>query len=408
MIRKLRRKLILVAMLSLLLVLLLILGAVNLLNYRSVMVEADRVLAILTENGGSFPEDALSQKKDFFRGKTSELPYTSRFFSITLDADGSILAVNLENTTTVDRAAAVHYASRALERGRETGFLDEFRFMRRDTGENATLFVFLDCTKGLTTAARFLFTCLGISAGGLAAVFLLLLLLSKRIVKPVSESYEKQKRFITDAGHELKTPLTILSADVDVLEMRHGSNEWLQDIRLQIRRLTELTHDLIYLSKMEEEQSRLQMEFFSLSDLAEELVQSFQTLAKAQNKPFSSQIQPELTFHGDERAIGQVISILLDNALKYSPPEGAISLTLEKRGRHLHLEVCNTAASLPSENLNRLFDRFYRADPSRSSQTGGYGIGLSIAKAVVAAHRGEITAFSRDGHSLTVSVHLPA
>ena len=407
MIRKLRHKLIFVAMGSLLLVLLLILGTVNYLNYRSVVAEADRILTLLTENGGVFPEDYALQKEFFLTGKTSELPYTSRFFSVTLDGAGSVRSVNTEKTTTVDAEAAADYAARALRGNRSRGFLAEFRFMRRDQVDGSILFVFLDCTKGLTTARRFLFTCLAISAGGLAAVFLLLLLLSERIVRPISESYEKQKRFITDAGHELKTPLTIISADADVLEMEHGPSEWLQDIRLQTRRLTELTNDLIFLSKMEEPQDRLQVSLFSLSDLAEELIQSFQALARAQNKTFISQIQPGLSLRGDERTIGQLIAILLDNALKYSPPEGTISLTLEKRGRFVHLEVHNSTRPLSRDNLDRLFERFYRADPSRNSQTGGYGIGLSIAKAVTEAHRGEISAASPDGHSLTISVELP-
>ena len=407
MIRKLRHKLILVAMCSLLLVLLLILGAVNFLNYRSVVGEADRVLDLLADNGGAFPEDASTWKKEYLSGKLSELPYTSRFFSVTLDGSGAPRAVNTEKTTTVDGPAAVDYAAQAMAGDRTQGFLDAFRYLRRDLEDGGTLLVFLDCSKGLDTVRQFLLTSFAIAAGGLLAVFLLLLLLSERIVRPVSESYEKQKRFITDAGHELKTPLTIISADADVLEMEHGTNEWLQDIRLQTRRLTELTNDLIYLSKMEEEQNHLQITRFSLSQLTEELVQSFQVLARTQGKAFDSRIQPGLVLHGDERAVGQLVSILLDNALKYSLPEGDIFLSLERRGRCAHLEVSNTAQHISREDLDNLFERFYRADPSRSSQTGGYGIGLSIAKAVVTAHKGEIRAASPDGHTLTISVMLP-
>lgn len=407
MIRKLRQRLICVAMLSLLLVLILILGTVNLLNFASFVSDADSILTILIENGGTFPESTFEEKKKFLSGTPSELPYTSRYFSVEMDENGTFLSINTEKTTTVDEDLAAGYAAQVLAGGQTKGFLDEFRFMRLNREDGTTLLVFLDCTKSLNTTARFLLTSLGISAVGLAAVFLLLFVLSKRIVKPISDSYEKQKRFVTDAGHELKTPLTIISADTDVLEMQYGPNEWMQDIRLQTRRLTELTNDLIFLSKMEEDQSRLQMNLFSISELAEELVQSFQALVKTQDKKFSSNIQPELLMHGDERAIGHVISILLDNALKYSQTNGMISLSLEKRGRHIHLEVYNTAPFISRENLHNLFDRFYRADPSRSSQTSGYGIGLSIAKAVVTAHKGEITAASHDEHSLTITVNLP-
>ena len=242
----------------------------------------------------------------------------------------------------------------------------------------------------------------------LLSVFVLLLLLSGRIVKPVAESYEKQKRFITDAGHEIKTPLSIISADADVLEMECGESEWLQDIQLQIKRLAALTNDLIYLSKMEEAQGHLQMTDFSLSGLAEELAQSFQAPAKAKGQTFTSSIQPDIVFHGDERAICQVISNLLDNALKYSESDGSISVELKKQGRTICLDVFNTTPVISEENLNNLFERFYRADPSRNSQTGGHGIGLSIAKAVITAHKGEIRASSRDGRSLRISVSLPA
>lgn len=243
---------------------------------------------------------------------------------------------------------------------------------------------------------------------GLLSVFILLFTLSKRIARPISESYKKQRRFITDAGHEIKTPLTIISADADVLDMEYGESVWLRDIHVQIKRLTTLTNDLIYLSKMEEQQGRLQAANFSLSALADELVQSFQALAKTQEKSFTSDIQPNIALYGDEKAIGHAISNLLDNALKYSEPKGTISLTLEKRGRFVYLEVFNTTPAISQESIQNLFDRFYRADPSRNSQTGGHGIGLSIVQAVVSAHRGKVSASSQDGRSLVISVVFPA
>lgn len=165
---------------------------------------------------------------------------------------------------------------------------------------------------------------------GLLSVFIFLFALSKRIVRPVSESYEKQRRFITDAGHEIKTPLTIISADADVLDMELGGSEWLRDIQIQVQRLTALANDLIYLSKMEEGGNQLQTREISLSALAEELVQSFQAPARTQGKTFTSRVRPDILLRSDEKMIGQALSNLLDNALKYSEPEGIISLTLEK------------------------------------------------------------------------------
>lgn len=177
---------------------------------------------------------------------------------------------------------------------------------------------------------------------GLLAVLMLLLILSHRIVRPVAESYEKQKQFITDAGHELKTPMTIISADADLLEMECGENQWLTDIRRQAQRLTGLTNDLIYLSRMEEEQPKLQVIQFPLSDLAEEMAQSFAAPAQSQGKELEVSVQPMLSCTGDEKAIRQLISILLDNALKYSPQGGKLALKLEKQGRNVLLTVSNT------------------------------------------------------------------
>ena len=239
------------------------------------------------------------------------------------------------------------------------------------------------------------------------AVAALVVLLSRMVMKPVQESYEKQKSFITDAGHEIKTPLTIIDADATILEMDCGEdNEWIKDIRAQVARLSSLTKDLIYLSRMEEEKPQVQMIDFPLSDVITETAQSFQSLARVQEKTFTVDVEPMLNLCGDEKAIAQLISILLDNALKYSDEKGTISLRAYAKGRSVCIEVFNTVEKVDTSELGRLFDRFYRADKSRNSQTGGYGIGLSIARAVVEAHRGRITASSADGKSLLITAVL--
>lgn len=186
-----------------------------------------------------------------------------------------------------------------------------------------------------------------------------------------------------------------------------GTNEWLQDIQKQTSRLAELTDSLICLSRMDEDQNQFQMIDFPVSDVVGETAQSFQTLAKTQNKTFTTRIQPMLSLHGDERAIRQLLSILLDNALKYCGAEGTVSLSLERQARTIRLCVFNSADSISQENLEHMFERFYRADPSRNSNTGGYGIGLSIAEAIVTAHKGKIAASSQDGRSLLITVTLP-
>ena len=294
--------------------------------------------------------------------------------------------------------------------GREKGFADAYRYRRTEAEETETLLLFLNCERELGTFRSFLYASIGISLLGVLGVFLLLLLFSERIVRPIAESYEKQKRFITDAGHELKTPITIIQADADVLESElegEGENEWIADIRRQTRRLTALTADLIYLSKMEEENLPQQMQDFSLSELVEEIARSFQAIARSQGKDFQLSAAPGLQMTGDEKAIGKLVSILLDNAMKYSPPGGTVSTVLERAGRNARLIVRNSAFQIEKGNADRLFERFAREDRSRSSETGGFGLGLAIAKAVTEAHHGKIHAESEDGASLTVTAELP-
>lgn len=325
-----------------------------------------------------------------------------------LDEDGQALQVDTGQVVAVDEETAVTYAQTVWASGRRSGFLGNYRYLLCEE-EQGTLIVFLDCGRSLSTFLSTLLTSVLLALLGLLAVLMLLLILSKHIVRPVAESYEKQKQFITDAGHELKTPMTIISADADLAEMECGENQWISDIRRQAQHLTRLTNDLIYLSRMEEEQPRLQPIEFPISDVAEEMAQSFQALAKSQGKELLLQIQPMLSFTGDEKAIRQLLSILLDNALKYSTDSTPLKLGLERQGRTILLTVSNPVAQpMEQDKLSHLFDRFYRTDQSRSSETGGYGLGLSIARSIVLSHKGKIRAESPDGRTLTIVVHLPS
>lgn len=422
MIKKLRRKLIAACMLSLAVVLLVILGGVNLVSYQKVVTDADAVLSLLAANGGVFPKGHQDQgerpedgappvlgKKDPFAPRilSPETPYESRFFSVVLGEDGQVLETDMDQIAAVDREEAAAYAQGVAQSGRTAGFWGNYRYLLSQE-EGVSRVIFLDCGRSLSSFRSTLLASVALSLLGLLAVLVLLLILSHRIVRPVAESYEKQKQFITDAGHELKTPMTIISADADLLEMECGENQWLTDIRRQAQRLTGLTNDLIYLSRMEEEQPKLQVIQFPLSDLAEEMAQSFAAPAQSQGKELEVSVQPMLSCTGDEKAIRQLISILLDNALKYSPQGGKLALKLEKQGRGVLLTVSNTTAQpMERDKLSHLFDRFYRTDQSRSSQTGGYGLGLSIARSIVLAHKGKIRAESPDGTSLSVALTLP-
>lgn len=442
MFKKLRLRFITSAMISVAAVLVIIIGAINLLDYQNVVQEADRTLEMIADNGGSFPDvpqkdgstsagvgasdqpedttasssegttspasDAPTNKSGTFGGSrmTADTPFESRYFTVKFDTDGTISSVDVSNIAAIDDVTAKELAQQVLDGKKDSGFTDYYRYLRR-SDDSGTIVIFLDCNRSLSNFRSFFLISILVSLFGFAAVLVLVILLSRRATRPIQESYEKQKRFITDAGHELKTPLTVIDADLSVLEMDTGKSEWIDDVRTQTKRLTKLTNDLVYLSKMDEEnRERIRIDF-PLSDIVTEEAQSFRSRALVENKSFESSIEPMINYNGDERAIRQLVSILLDNALKYSEEGGSIRITLSKRGKTVFLTVFNTTAEIRQEDLGHLFDRFYRADRSRNSETGGYGLGLSIAQAVVSAHKGRISAESQDGHSLTITAQLP-
>ena len=238
-------------------------------------------------------------------------------------------------------------------------------------------------------------------------VFLLVFFISKIVVKPIADSYEKQKRFITDAGHEIKTPLAIIDANTEVLEMEQGESEWTASIKNQVNRLSSLTERLIFLSKMDEETIIFSMEEFSLSGLISDMAASFQAVAKAQEKVLQLEIEQGVFYYGNESSFRQLLSILIDNAMKYSNPYGNITLSLHQSERKVEFMISNTVDQVPQGNLDRLFERFYRLDSSRNSETGGYGLGLSAAKAIIIAHKGKITAWSANGKLISFLIVLP-
>lgn len=394
MIKKLQSKLILASMSALLAVLALIVTGINIVNYCSVVREADELLLILSENRGVFPEKFGDIRPGALPPHMSmEVPFETRYFSVTLDSStGQLVQIDTSRIVSVDRQEALSFAQTVIQSGKSGGFLAAYRYTVHGE-ETSTRIIFLDCGRKLEQFHSFLTASIAIAFLGYLVVFLVVSLSSIRIIRPISESYEKQKRFITDAGHELKTPLTIINADVDVLEMELGEDEWLMDIRRQTQRLAALTNDLVYLSRLEESANAMPMIEFPISDVVSEAATSFGALAQAQNKQILCSIQPMHSMRGNEKTIGQLVRILLDNALKYSLEGSIISLSLERQNKALILSVSNVSEHpLVKEEMPLLFERFYRSDPSRNSQTGGYGIGLSIAKAIVTAHNGRIQA----------------
>lgn len=407
MIRKLKLKVILMTAISLWVLLTALVAGMNIINYTAVVHEADEVLSILSLNDGTFSglfddkgfaplPDMPTEEERLPEQLSPETPYESRYFSVLLSPAGQTVVTDVSRIASVDKEQAVAYARQADE---ETGFVGQFRYIRAREPNGLTRVTFLDCRRRLDAFYTFLYSSISIAVAGYVVVFGLICFLAGRIVRPLAESYEKQKRFITDAGHEMKTPLTIISANTDLLEMELGGNESLTDIRQQTKRLTELTNDLVSLARMEEAETSIPKLPFPVSEVVQEAAEPYRNLFAAAGKTVQIKVQPMLTLNGSEQAIRQLIGILLDNALKYSAPGSQTDLQLTRQGSTVQLTVENPVLHpMAEEELERIFDRFYRPDSDRNSATGGHGIGLSLAKAAVAVHSGKITA--RQEHNI--------
>lgn len=419
MIRDLRKKFILVAMLSTMLVLTAIMGVVNFSNYREMLDRADEMTALLEQNDGKFPEEPLRHEQDDTETPPAkpendekdksrfsvETPFETRYFTVTVDENGEVTDCDLDRIAAVDEETAEEYTQTAQQKNKTTGFQGIYRYRVTET-EDGAKYVFLDCRREISNFRTVLVTTISVSLLGLAAVFVLVVIFSRMVFRPVEESIQKQKRFITDASHELKTPLTIIDANIEVMEMENGESQWTKSTRKQIQRLSGLVQQLVTLSRLDEEKGLEEKCEFNLSEAVSECVQPYESLAQTREKNLTLNIEEDITYTGDERSIRQLAGILMDNAVKYSSENGNITLTLKKKGKKIFLEVYNDADDLPQGKLDVLFERFYRLDSSRNSGTGGSGIGLSMAKAIVQAHKGKITAENKNGRGLTITVIL--
>lgn len=332
-----------------------------------------------------------------------ETPYETRYFTVSLDENGTVLSSDVQNIAAIDEETAVSLAGELFTSRKTKGFASGYRYGAR-TENGDTLYVFVDISRDLGTYRSFFKASIFMSLGGLFAVFLLIVVLSYFVFRPVAETYEKQKRFITDANHELKTPLTVIGASCEALSLTEGENEWTQAIQKEVERLTEMVDKLVFLCRADEGDDRRVPADFPLSELAEEQTNPFLPLAAAENKQFSVRIDPGLAMKGDTAMIGRLFSLLLDNAFKYCPAGGKIDFSLKKCGKTAKLILQNDAEGLPKGDLSRVFERFYRLDASRNGETGGHGIGLSVAKAIADAHKSKISACSPDGKTFVVTV----
>ena len=412
MIYRLQKKFILISTVAVLTVVSLVFGVIVALNISSMNRNMDMLADRVSEGGGRFPgafEDLpLFDKmppmdEPSFEFITPETPFSTRHFTVFFDKNGEVSQTFTDSIYAIDDERAIEYAEKVIKDDAERGWISNYRYKVFSMNFGMGV-VFVDGSVSRSAMMQSV-TIAGVVLLGCAALVLLMIfLLSGKAVRPIAESYEKQKQFVTDANHELKTPLTLILANLDIAEAELGQNEWLDDIRIEGHRMAELVGQLVALSRMDEDGHKMNMIDISFGELVADTVAEFEPLARERGKALVANVDKEITSHGDEALLYRLVGILMDNAVKYCDNDGEISVNL-RRGRRVVLTVENTYAAVGELELHRLFDRFYRADKARKF-TGGYGVGLSMAKAIAEKHKGEITAYKKDGTHIGFKVVL--
>ena len=408
MINRLRRRFILITMSSVTLVIVLLSFSVNIINFISTNSDLEDMLEIIYENQGAVPDLPRGGKPDGMRGVpiTPETPYSTRYFVIRFNEDGRLWDADMRHIAAVTEKDADTYLSIALDHGEGFGYSGSYKYFVVAEGGGELTAIFLECQKELHSVRMFALVSVLVVVVCIVLVYILVFFFSKRAIDPVVKSVEKQKQFITDASHELKTPLTVITTSLKVLEMEVGEQKWISKAQAQTEKMSELVNDLVVLSRLDEEKPALRLGDFNISEAVTETAESFRDFAAAQGHTLELEVPPGLTYRGDEYAVRQLVSILLENAVKYSDEGGEIRLGLERAKRGVVLKTVNACTGMDPAELDRLFDRFYRVEKSRSKQTGGFGVGLSIARSIAEAHKGSIKAECPDEHTIQFVVIL--
>ncbi|MCD7835962.1 MAG: HAMP domain-containing histidine kinase [Lachnospiraceae bacterium] len=408
MIDKLRKRMILISSIAVLLVFSGILAALTIFSIRQLNNRMDFVADYISDGNGEFlpfdHENPLSAEPENYPGFiTEETPFSTRFFTVWFDNNGDFIQANLSAISSVDEDTALDCAGFVFESGTSRGWCSSFRYKVFDT-QNGTGIVFVEGSMNRAMTKTLVLTAAAVMLGGVALILVFIVVVSKRTVQPIAQSYEKQKQFVTDANHELKTPLTLILTNVDIVEQEQGHSEWLDDIRAEGRHMSELVGQLTALSKLDEANLSIEKTAFSLTEVCHDTASEFSALIAQKKLSLTTSIQPNVSYYGDEAAIRRLVSILLDNAVKYCDAGGNIMLSLEKK-RHPVLVAENTYHDVASLELDRLCDRFYRADRARTTGTG-FGIGLSLAKSIVETHNGSIRAYQAEAARIGFRITL--
>lgn len=434
MVKQLQKKFIISAMLAVTILLVVLIGGINVFNYLTTSNDNDRLMEMLCysfetstkwnadttdntqppqsingtqkntaadisssqnnpdfppqDNGTKPPDD---KKNNGFGRHDKNAVDSARYAAVAIDKNGNIIRTDVTHISslTEEEAIAITDAlkNNASGTGTYSGFLYRISETKRAEGK---VIILLDNGMQISSFFTVLFISVGAGIFGWLLMLLLVILLSKKTIAPVARSIEKQKQFVTNAGHEIKTPLAIILANTDAMELHNGENKWSKNIRAQTLRLSGLMQNLLMLAKMDERSAKLPMCEFDISTAAEDTVNAFIEPAALKGVMIEQDIQKGLQLNGNHDSIVQLITVLLDNAVKYTESGGTISAKLSGNDKNIALSIANTCE--PIDHPEKLFDRFYRGDSARTQKNGGYGIGLSVAQAIAELHKGTITA----------------
>ena len=332
---------------------------------------------------------------------------SARYAAVAIDKNGNIIRTDVTHISslTEDEATAITEAlkNNAPGTGTYSGFVYRISETKRAEGK---VIILLDNGMQISSFFTVLFISVGAGIFGWLLMLLLVILLSKKTIAPVARSIEKQKQFVTNAGHEIKTPLAIILANTDAMELHNGENKWSKNIRAQTLRLSGLMQNLLMLAKMDESSAKLPMCSFDISTAAEDTVNAFIEPAALKGVMIEQDIQKGLQLNGNRDSIVQLMTVLLDNAVKYTESGGMIRAKLSGNDKNIALSIANTCE--PIDHPEKLFDRFYRGDSARTQKNGGYGIGLSVAQAIAELHKGTITAENVSVNTDETDTNYPA
>ena len=396
MFRKLKIRFILLASAAIVCILLTMIAVLNSVRFLQTNGEIQAVLNILSANNGDFPsveETAESLQNDRI---TIDTIYQYRYFSVVYKEDKTLYSTNLDHLSNLSKEQALSYANKVIKNSRSSGvFKVGSQFysyqITQDTKTKRYLLVVLDSTNYLESRNDFFW--LSIQLCFYSFIFFVLVVsgFSNFAIRPYIKNYENQKRFITNAGHELKTPLAIISANTELQELMTGENEWTESTKDQVKRLSNLINQMVVLARLEE-QPDVTLVDVNFSEVVKKVAGNFKSVIEKAGKKYEIKLQEDIHVKATEDELYELVSILIDNACKYCDEDGQIFVTLTKakRGKRARLTVANSYADGKNVDYSRFFDRFYREDESHNQKQPGYGIGLSMAESLVRIFKGRI------------------